>query len=78
MIRKLLMVAAAAAVPMGAIAAGAVGGGVAGAATPITVTPVTCQESGTVNFMAPGISLSGNASTGRYDDHECVDRLRLL
>ena len=63
MTRKLLMVAAATAVPLGVIGAGSVGSGVAGAATPITVTPVTCQESGTVNFMAPGISLQGTATT---------------
>jgi hypothetical protein len=63
MIRKLMMVAAAAAVPLGAIAVGAVGGGVAGAAVPIPVTPVTCGESGTINFQAPGISLAGTATT---------------
>jgi hypothetical protein len=59
MIRKLLMVAAAAAVPMGAIAAGAVGAGVAGAKTVIPLTPASCAISGTVTFAAPGISLPG-------------------
>ena len=78
MIRKLLMVAAAAAVPLGVIAAGAVGGGVAGAATPITVTPVTCHESGTVNFMAPGISLSGNATTSHTTTTTSSTTVRLL
>jgi hypothetical protein len=58
MIRKLLMVAAAAAVPMGAIAVG-VSGGVAGAATPIPVNPTTCAMNGTVTFAQPGISLVG-------------------
>ena len=59
MIRKLLMVAAAAAVPLGAIAVGAVGGGVAGAKTLEPATTETCNLTGTVNFAAPGISLVG-------------------
>ena len=51
MIRKLLMVAAAAAVPMGAIAAGAVGGGVAGAMPHRPPSPLShAPWSGTVNF----------------------------
>ena len=59
MIRKLLMVAAAAAVPLGAIAVGAVGGGVAGAKTLEPASTVQCALTGTVNFAAPGISLIG-------------------
>jgi hypothetical protein len=64
MIRKLLMVAAAAAVPMGAIAAG-VGGGIAGAALPIPVVPTTCHMTGTVTFASPGISLIGITTTAK-------------
>jgi hypothetical protein len=58
MIRKLLMVGAAAAIPFGALAAGAIGGGVAGA-----VTPVTCTIASTVTFNAPGITQAGTATT---------------
>ncbi len=65
MIRKLLIAAAAAAMPMGAIAVGAGGGGVAGAATPITATPVTCAMSGSVQFAPPGISLVGLTTTNK-------------
>jgi len=56
MLRKLLMVAMAAAVPMGAVALGA---GTANAGAPLTAPPITCALSGTVNFAPPGISHNG-------------------
>jgi hypothetical protein len=59
MIRKLLMVAVAAAVPMSAVAVGVVGGGVAGAKTLVPATPEKCAMQGSVNFAFPGISLIG-------------------
>jgi hypothetical protein len=66
MIRKLLMVAAAAAVPMGAMAvAGAASEGVSGAATVVALSPTTCHMSGVVTFAAPGISLVGITTTSK-------------
>ena len=62
MIRKLLVVAAAAAIPMGALAVGAVGSGVAGAAAN---TPITCAFTGTVSFGAPGLSHFGSATPNK-------------
>lgn len=64
MIRKLLMVAAATAMPLGAIAVG-VGGGVASAKAPTPLTPITCTASGTVTFAAPGISHLGSVSQSK-------------
>ncbi len=58
MIRKLLMVAAAAAVPLGAIAVGAVGGGVAGAKTLEPASTVTCALTGTVTRSRTPVSRS--------------------
>ncbi len=57
MIRKLLMVGAAAAIPFGALAVGAIGGGVASAAT------LTCTESATITFASPGIDYAGYATS---------------
>jgi hypothetical protein len=66
MIRKLLMVAAAAAVPMGAMAvAGVASEGVSGAATVVALTPTQCVMSGTVTFAPPGISLVGITTTSK-------------
>jgi hypothetical protein len=60
MIRKLLLVAAATAMPLGAVAVtGIATSGVAGAAGP------TCTVSGTVNFAPPGISKNGSASASK-------------
>jgi hypothetical protein len=59
MIRKLLLVAAAIAMPLGAVAVtGIATAGVAGAAT-------TCTVSGTVTFAPPGISHNGSASASK-------------
>ena len=60
MIRKMLLVAAAVAMPVGVVAVtGVTGATVAGAAGP------TCTVSGTVNFAAPGISHAGAASASK-------------
>jgi hypothetical protein len=64
MIRKLLMVAVAAAVPMGAVATGLVGTGQAGAA-PIVAPPISCAVSSTVTFAPPGISENGVVVVGK-------------
>jgi hypothetical protein len=59
MIRKLLLVAAAIAMPLGAVAVtGITTAGVAGAAT-------TCSVAGTVTFAAPGISTNGGVSASK-------------
>ncbi len=59
MIRKLLLVAAAIAMPLGAVAVtGITTAGVAGAAT-------TCSVAGTVTFAAPGISHNGAAGPSK-------------
>ena len=60
MIRKLLLIGAAASIPMGALAVGAVGGGVAAAAT-----PVTCSIASTTTFNAPGLSGGGVATANK-------------
>lgn len=57
MIRKLLMIGAAAAIPLGAVSVDAVVGNVAGA-----VSSVTCSVSSTVTFAKPGITYTGTAS----------------
>ncbi len=57
MIRKVLLLGAAAAVPLGALAVDAVAGSVAGA-----VSPVTCTVSSTVTFAPPGLSYTGTAT----------------
>jgi hypothetical protein len=61
MIRKILVVAAAIAMPVSVIA---VTGGVAGAGKvkPPPDPAVTCSVSGTVNFAAPGLSTAGSTS----------------
>lgn len=60
MIRKMLMVAAAIAMPVGMTAAGVViTSGVAGAKAPV-VAPTTCAVTGTVTFPAPGLSKIGS------------------
>lgn len=63
MIRKMLMVAAAIAMPVGMTAAGVViTSGVAGAKAPV-VAPTTCTVTGTVTFPAPGLSKLGSVGT---------------
>jgi hypothetical protein len=63
MIRKLLVVAAAAAMPISVIA---VTGTTAGAKTPVPPNPpITCSVSATVTFAPPGISNSGSASASK-------------
>ena len=58
MIKKLLMVAAAIAMPATAVAGIAVTSGVAGAKAPV-VLPTTCAVTGSVTFPAPGLSQIG-------------------
>ena len=65
MIRKLLVVAAAAAIPMSAVAVGAVGSGVAGAGTPASSNPITCALAGHVAFASPGLSHFGSATPNK-------------
>lgn len=61
MIRKILLIGAALAIPTSALAAGAVGAGVAGAGgTP--PTPLNCSAAGTVTFAAPGLTYDGTAT----------------
>jgi hypothetical protein len=63
MIRKLLVVAAAIAMPVSIVA---VTGGVASAKVVVPPNPpVTCTVSATVNFAAPGISTPGSASLAK-------------
>ncbi len=59
MIKKMLMVAAAIAMPVTAVAGVAVTSGVAGAKAPV-VTPTTCAITGSVTFPAPGLSKIGS------------------
>ena len=60
MIRKLLLIGAAAAIPLGGLAVGAIGGGVAGAGA-----PVTCTMSSTVTFAPPGLDYAGYATANK-------------
>ncbi len=63
MIKKILMVVAAVAMPIGAATAvGVVGTGVAGAAKP-PPGPITCTQAGSVTFQAPGLSNGGTLTT---------------
>lgn len=63
MIRKLMMVAAACAVPLGVVALGA--GQASAKGTPPPSPPLTCSASGTVNFAPPGISNLGSVSANK-------------
>ena len=64
MIRKMLVIAAAVAMPASALAAGAIGSGVAGAAVkPLPPTPINCAASGTITFAGAGLSVGGNTTT---------------
>ena len=67
MIRKLLLVAAAGAVPIGLVAMGAVGSGVANAAKgpPPPSPTVNCALSGTINFAPPGLSFLGTTTSSK-------------
>ena len=60
MIRKLLLIGAAAAIPLGGLAVGAIGGGVASA-----LSPVTCTVSSTSTFASPGLSAGGVATASK-------------
>ena len=64
MIRKLLLIATAVAMPVSAIAAVGISGGVAGAKT-VNPAVITCSLSGTVNFASPGLSKNGSISTSK-------------
>ncbi len=64
MLRKLMMVAAAAAIPLGAVALGA-GPAAATKGPPPASPPLTCSASGTVNFAPPGISRNGSISLNK-------------
>ncbi len=67
MIRKLLMVAGATAMPLGMVAVGAVGAGTAGAhkAPPPASPPITCAIGANVTFAPPGISKNGSVGTAK-------------
>jgi hypothetical protein len=66
MIRKLLVVAAAAAIPMSMVAVGAIGSSPAFAGkTVLPSPPISCSVSGTVTFAPPGISHNGSVGTGK-------------
>jgi hypothetical protein len=62
MLRKILLLAAAVALPVGVLTL-AVSGGVASAKGKAPNGPVACSISATVNFAAPGISTPGSEST---------------
>jgi hypothetical protein len=65
MIRKMLVVAAAVAMPASALAVGAIGGGVA-SATATPPTPIVCAASGTVTFAGPnGLTHDGTVTTAK-------------
>jgi hypothetical protein len=64
-IRRMLAIAAAIALPVSVVSVIGVAGGVAGAKTPPPADPpVTCTISATVTFAAPGISVNGQVGTG--------------
>jgi hypothetical protein len=66
MIRKMLVVAAAIAMPVSVIAIPAFTSGVAGAHTVVPADPpVTCSVSGTVTFAPPGLSSAGSAEAAK-------------
>ena len=60
MIRKILLVAAAIAMPLGITAVTAVNG-----ATSAGAAPIVCSVSATISFASPGISTSGSISTSK-------------
>ncbi len=62
MIRKLLVVAAAIAIPASVVA---VNGGIASAAGAKTAPAISCAVSSTVTFAAPGLSTAGAVSTAK-------------
>jgi hypothetical protein len=62
MLRKLLLVAAAIAMPVGAVA---VSGGIASAAGPQAGKAISCAVASTVTFAAPGLSKAGSVSTAK-------------
>lgn len=68
MIRKLLVVAAAIAMPVSALTAlsAVVGSGVAGARAP-TVTAISCTTGGTITFATGGLSVDGNGTSNKTD-----------
>jgi hypothetical protein len=68
MIRKMLVIAAAVAMPASALAVGAIGGGVANAAKGPPPTPIVCAAHGTITFASGGISTNGNVTTAKTSD----------
>ncbi|HVB92910.1 MAG TPA: hypothetical protein VND67_01220 [Acidimicrobiales bacterium] len=66
MLRKMLLIAAAVAMPMGVIAAGVVGAGPASAkAIVFSGPPITCAFTGQVNFAPPGLSGAGSITPNK-------------
>lgn len=63
MLRKLMMVAAAAAIPLGGVALTA--GTASAKAPPPPSPPLNCSASGTVTFAPPGISTNGSVSPNK-------------
>ena len=69
MIRKLLVIAAAIAMPIGAVTAIGATSGVAGAKGTVSPDPgVTCTASATVTFAPPGLSQAGATTTAKVTD----------
>lgn len=64
MIRKLFMVAAAAAIPLGAVAVGA-DAAWASKPPPPASPPLTCKAATTVTFASPGLSYYGSVSSSK-------------
>jgi hypothetical protein len=66
MIRKMLVIAAAIAIPVSTLTAlgAVVGTGVAGAKAPV-VDPISCTTSGTIDFASGGLSVNGVFTTNK-------------
>lgn len=62
MIRKLLVIAAAVAIPASVVV---VNGGIASASGPKAGSPISCAVSSTVTFAAPGLSKAGAVGTAK-------------
>jgi hypothetical protein len=67
MIRKMLVIAAAIAMPVSVVGV-AVAGGTASAVVTPPNGPVTCSVTATVDFAAPGLSTPGSVSTSKTSD----------
>ena len=68
-IRKLFMIAAAAAIPLGAVTLGA--GTTSAGAPPPPSPPLACTVSGTVTFAPPGINRQGFVSASKIRPPTC-------